>query len=126
MDLAESYIVESMEGLEMLKAAPYGQIHLWVLEAIHGTGERHSASFWALLIAIGARRHETLRFSRLRQEGQWIRVSSGLFPKGATIDARTKRAAIDLLERAQVVEVRRFNHAAPHIRFKRKPRSNKT
>lgn len=122
----EDFVAEGVESLGAINRSPYGQVYLWILEALSATGERHSASFWALQIVIGARRQETLRHSRLRQGDRWIRVSSSLLPKGADLDPRTKRAAIDLLERARVVEVRRFGHASPHIRFLRKPRAKKS
>jgi hypothetical protein len=97
------------------KRAPerWGRVHLWQLRDL-AKGRR---SFWAVALLACVQSAAGLRKSKSRDAAGWVKVSKRLLAGIDPPSAKAKRAALEELEEAGIVEVRRRGHHAPEVRL---------
>jgi hypothetical protein len=91
----------------------WGRVHLWQLRKL-AKGRR---SFWAVALLACIQLAADLQRSKCRDSAGWVKVSARLLAGVDPPSAKAKRAALNELEKAGIVEVRRRGHQAPEVRL---------
>jgi len=97
----------------------WGRVHLWQLRAL-AKGRR---SFWAVALLACIQREALVAKSKCRDNTGWVKVSRRLLSGIDPPSGKAKRAALDEMEAAGILEVRRRGHHAPVVRLLREARA---